>query len=166
MADGTFQTERGHEARALYEEGYGCNAIAKKLGVGVATISRWAKAEGLTFDRSQTELAVRAHTIDLAEARVMLAQKMVVAASEMLDRLDGPYVVFNFGGRDNDYNEHTLDEPPVEVIRNAVTTAGIAFDKATKVVEATDDGGAGEGESLLKSLAEELGLTKVEPTDG
>lgn len=166
MADGTFQTERGHEARALYEEGYGCNAIAKKLGVGVATISRWAKAEGLTFDRSQTELAVRAHTIDLAEARVMLAQKMVVAASEMLDRLDGPYVVFNFGGRDNDYNEHTLDEPPVEVIRNAVTTAGIAFDKATKVVEATDDGGAGEGESLLKSLAEELGLTKVEPVDG
>jgi len=151
-ADGTFRTKRGHEARTLFDEGLGCNAIAKKLDVGVATISRWAVAEGLKFDRSQTALAVRAHTVDLAEARVMLAQKMAVVASEMLDKLDGTYLVYNFGGKDNDYSEHILDEPPVEVVRNVVTTAGIAFDKATKVLEKSVDGLTG-AHSLLDALA-------------
>lgn len=153
--DGTFRTKRGHEARALFDEGYGCNAIAKKLGVGVATISRWAKAEELEFDRSQTALAVRAHTVDLAEARILLAQKMAVAASDMLDRLDGEYTVYSFGGKDNTFAEHTFDEPPVEVVRNAVTTAGIAFDKASKVLEGAPEG-TDEAESVLERLEADI----------
>src|SRR5262245_8271385 len=97
----TFDAKRAQEARALYDEGHGCNAIAKRLDVAPSTISAWAKREGLAFDRSQTSLAVRAHTIDLAEARLLLAQKMTVAASDMLDRLDGKYIVFAFGGKSN-----------------------------------------------------------------
>ncbi|WP_336633604.1 MULTISPECIES: terminase gpP N-terminus-related DNA-binding protein [unclassified Microbacterium] len=158
-ATGTFREKRGHEARALYDEGFSCNAIARKLGVGVATISRWAKDEGLAFDRSQTAMAVRAHTIDLAESRLLLAKKLQVAAHDLLDSLDGEYLVYSFGGKDNVYSEHTLDRPPVEVIRNAVTTAGIAFDKATKVVEA-ESGAAGLApvESMLGRLAQRFGL--------
>lgn len=152
MAAETFRDKRGHEARALFDEGLSCNAIAKRLDVGVATISRWASAEGLRFDRSQTALAVRAHTIDLAAARIELAQKMTVAASDMLDALDGSYTVYNFGGKDNTYEEHTLDKPPVEVVRNAVTTAGIAFDKLTRIVE-KDNGGLDQAIGTLDLVA-------------
>lgn len=120
----TFASKRAQDARRLYDEGHGCNAIAKQFGVSPSTISAWAKREGLAFDRSQTALAIRAHTVDLAEMRVHLAQKMAGAASDMLDRLNGEYPVFSFGVKDNDYNEHTLERPPVEVVRNAVTTAG------------------------------------------
>lgn len=151
-AGGTFPAKRAQE---LFEQGYGCNAIARELGVGPASVSRWAKDAGLKFDRSQTALAVRAHVIDMAEARLLLAQKMVVAASDLLDQLDGPYLVYAFGGRDNDYNEHQLDRPPVEVIRNAVTTAGIAFDKATKVIETSPEGLA-ESLSVLDKLEREM----------
>jgi len=155
----TFDAKR---AQTLYEDGHGCNAIARELGCSPSTVSKWARENDLRFDRSQTALAVRAHVIDMAEARLLLAQKMVVAASDLLDQLDGPYLVYAFGGRDNDYNEHQLDRPPVEVIRNAVTTAGIAFDKASKVVEGTNPGQAA-AVSMLTGLASLMGVTG--PTD-
>lgn len=150
-ARGTFDSKRA-QAKELYDEGYSCNAIAQKLDASPSTVSRWAKTEGLSFDRSQTALAVRAHTIDLAADRLLLAQKMVQVASDVLDSLDGEYLVYSFGGQENLYSEHLLDSPPVEVVRNAVTTAGIAFDKASKVLEKSTEGLTG-AHSLLDSLA-------------
>lgn len=113
--------------------------IAEELGVSKSTVSRWAKEEGLEFNRARTAQAVAAHTIDLAAGRQRLAEKMLHRAEQLLDSLDGTYLVYSFGGRDNTYSEHTLDKPPVEVIRNAVTTAGITFDKLTRIVERDPD---------------------------
>lgn len=137
--NGTFDSKRT-EARRLFDAGLSCRAIADNLKVSPSTISRWAKQEGLKFDRSKVEAAVKAHTVDLAAARIRLAEKMSAAAEEMLDHINDPYLVFSFGGKENDYNEHTLDSAPVETRRNIVTTAGIAFDKLTRIVEKSDDG--------------------------
>lgn len=114
-------------------------AIAEELGVSRSTVSRWAKEEGLAFDRARTAQAVAAQSIDLAAARTRLAEKMSQRAEELLDSLDKPYLVYSFGGRDNTYSEHTLKRPPVEVVRNAVTTAGITFDKLSRIVEKDPD---------------------------
>lgn len=132
-------------ARLLHAEGHGCNAIARQLNLGPATISTWAKAEGLAFDRSQTAIAVRAHVIDLRADAMLAAQKAMVAAHDMLDRLDGKYVVAELGreggeGGGDRWIEHEFVLPPVEVVRNAVVTAGIAIDKALKVSSALDEG--------------------------
>jgi len=102
MAAATFDVKRGHEARALFDDGHSCRQIAAKLNVAPSTVSRWAKDNGLAFDRSQTAIAVRAHTIDLAADRLELAQLMIVAARDLLHSLDGEYLVYNFGGKDND----------------------------------------------------------------
>lgn len=137
--NGTFDSKRA-EARELFEAGLSCRAIAEKLDVAPSTISRWAKAEGLKFDRSQTDLATRAHAIDMAADRLELAQMMLVAARDGLAELDGPVTVFNFGGKDNTFKKKTLDRAPMSMRREAMTTAGIAFDKATRVVEKSDTG--------------------------
>lgn len=143
------------EARVLFDAGHGCNAIASKLDISASVISRWAKAEGLKFDRAQVAVAVKAHTFDLAAARLALAEKMMTVATDLLDSAQSPYTVFNFGGKDNTYEEHTLDAPPVEAKRSMVVTAGIAFDKATKVLE-KDTSGVVTAHSLLDTLI--LGL--------
>ena len=145
-------TETRSEIIRLHGAGCGRNEIARLVHVSTAVVTKIAKQEGLSFDRASTELAVRARTIDLADMRTLLAQKMAVAASDMLDQLDGPYLVYNFGGKDNDYNEHLLDSAPAEVRRNAVTTAGIAFDKLSRIVE-RDGGGVDEALGLLDTLA-------------
>jgi hypothetical protein len=165
MAAATLTGKRAQEARDHYASGLGCNAIARAMGIDPATVSRWAKAEGLKFDRSQTALAVRAHTIDLAESRLELARKMQVAAHDLLDSLDGDYLVYNFGGKDNTYVEHVLEKPPVEVVRSSIVTAGIAFDKATKVLEKTNDG-IGRAESLVDHLEQFFDTIPDEPADG
>lgn len=147
----TFQD--GQRARELYDQGLACNAIARELGVGAATISRWARREGLSFDRTATALAVRARTIDIAESRSLLTQKMLLVAHETLDNLDGPYLVYNFGGSDNTYAEHLLDTPPIEIVRTAQTIAKDAHFTATRFLE-RDNGGLDQAFGVLDTLAQ------------
>lgn len=149
MATATFDEKR---AQVLYDDGATCRAIADALGCAPSTVSRWAKKAGLKFDTAQTDLATRAHTVKLAEARIELAQMMAVAAKDALLELDGPITVYSFGGRDNDFNSHTFDSAPIEVRRNVLVTAGIAFDKLTKIVE-KDTGGLDDAVGLLDTLA-------------
>lgn len=132
-------------ARVLYDEGHGCNAIARQLGVTPSTISAWAKLHSLPFDRRQTDLATRAHTIDLRADALLLAQKAMVAAHDAVNRLDGQYTLRELGraeGKDagDEWHELTIDHAPIEVVRNAVVIAGIAIDKALKVSAALDEG--------------------------
>lgn len=136
----TFDKQKRARARELFDEGFGCNAIARELDVSASTISVWAKENDLRFDRSQTALAVRANTIDLAEERTLLAKKMLQAAHDALDSLDEPFLVYSFGGKENDYNEHELERPTVDAQRQIMTTAGIAFDKVTRILEKSDPG--------------------------
>lgn len=147
----------GQETRArvvaLFHEGKSRNAIAKLVGIGAATVTSIIGAAGLSFDRSKTAAAVKAHTIDLAAQRITLAEKMAAVAEKMLDQIDDEYLVYNFGGKDNDYNEHLLDSPPVEVKRSIVVTAGIAFDKITRIVE-KDNGGLDQAVGVLDQIAD------------
>lgn len=138
-------------ARELHGEGHSCNAIAKKLEVAPSTISRWAKRVGLSFDRSQTALAVRAHVIEMAASRTLLAKKMLVVGHEAVDKLDEPWLVYSFGGRDNTYEEHVLDSPPIDAIRTAQMVAKEGFLAATKALELTPEGTAA-AESVLDRL--------------
>lgn len=150
-------------AQELFDQGLGCNAIARELGVDSATVSRWAKKTGLSFDRSQVAAANEAHKVDLAAGRIRLAEKMLAASESMLDRIDDPYLVYAFGGKDNDYNEHKLESAPVEVRRNVITTAGITFDKLTRVVE-NSGAGADSAKSMLADLGRALGIG-ADPVD-
>lgn len=125
--------------RKLHAEGLSASKIAAKLGVHQSTISRWAKADGLGFDRAKTAQAVAAKSIDLAAGRQELAELMLAESKAMLQKLDEPYLVYNFGGKDNTYEEHVLDSAPVDVRRNAITMAGITFDKLSRIVERDPD---------------------------
>lgn len=137
MTRATFDAKRALE---LAEQGMSCRGIAKELGCAPSTVSRWADRAGVSFDRAQTAAAVKAHTVDLAAGRVRLAEKMLAASETMLDRIDEPYLVYNFGGKDNTFEQAELASAPVEVRRNVITTAGITFDKLTRIVEKSDTG--------------------------
>jgi hypothetical protein len=158
MATRTFSEEHASRARGLYEQGLGCNAIAKALGFAPSRISKWAKDAGLSFAREQTATAVRARSVDLAALRLELATEMGMAAKELLSARQQPYLVYAFGGKENEYNEHELDRPPVEVVRSIVATAGIAFDKASKYLEGAEAEDRVTQVSMAERVAAALGL--------
>lgn len=136
----TFAAKRARLPE-LHAQKLSASAIARELGVSKSTVSKWAREHTppLLFDRARTAEAVAAKSIDLAAGRQELAEMMLAESKAMLKRLDDPYLVYSFGGKDNDYNEHTLDSAPVEVRRNAITMAGITFDKLSRIVEKDPD---------------------------
>ena len=153
MARGVpVKAETRAEVLRLFDEGVSRNEIARTLSISTGVVTRICKASGRAFDRSQTERATVARSIDLAAMRLELAQEMGATGLELLKSRHSPYLVYSFGGKDNVYTEHTLTSPPVETIRSIVVTAGIAFDKATKVLEKSTDG-VSAAHSLLDALA-------------
>lgn len=153
----TFTPQKRARMIELHAQGMSCRQIAAALGFAAPTISKHAKRAGLTFDRSQTDFATRAHTVDLASMRVSLAQKMTLMASDLIDSADKPFLVYNFGGKDNTYEEHLLPSAPVDAKRTIMTAAGIAFDKATRIVENSDTGleeALGVADTLAAGFAE------------
>lgn len=141
------------EVLTLHAQGLARNEIARRVGISAGSVTNICRDAGLTFDRSETKHATEARQVDLAAGRIRLAEKMLAASEAMLDDIDGEYLVYNFGGKDNTYTEHLLDSAPVEVKRNIITTAGITFDKLTRIVEKSDTG-LEQAVGVLDTLAE------------
>lgn len=124
----------------MFDAGMPRNEIAREVGVSGSTVTTVCRKEGRLFDRSAQLLDLRAVEEDLGELRDLVAKKMLIVANDALDSLDGPHLVFNFGGRDNDYAEHLLDEAPLETKLDAMRAASLAVDKANRIVERSNPG--------------------------
>jgi hypothetical protein len=134
-------------------DGKSRNAVAREFSVAGETVTRICAEVGITFDRTQTEAAVRAHSIDVAKDRLALVQEMIAEAREQMDLVNAPYLVWSFGGMDGNIHSHLLDSAPLTERNIAMRSAGIAFDKATKALEKSTDG-LTNAHSLLDALAD------------
>lgn len=150
----TFTPQNRVRMVELHAEGLALNEIARRMGFAASTISKHAKAAGLLFDRSQTKAATAAVTADLAAMRAELAHELLVKSRRFLDALDKPFLVFNFGGKDNTYEEHTLDGPPTGDIRNLMTSTGIALQRSLELsrFDADPNEGAAAVDSWLDHM--------------
>jgi len=134
------------------------NEIARKHGVSGSTVSGIAREIGSTeaFDRSQTENATRAVQVDNAARRAELSRRFLEEAHAALDDLHAKTLVFAFGGRDNEYNERTLDKPPTADKRNLMIIAATAADKHMAIDKHDAASGSETVGSLLGSMMDDL----------
>ncbi len=138
--------------RELHALGMGRNAIAREIGRAQRTVSVIAAELGLVFDTSMTEDATRARVAQLAALRADTAIDLHLDALKLTQQMWEPAVVYNFGGKENTYNEHYVDEPPAAEKKNLMSAAGIALEKSLKLVPPTDDAGADDAKSMLGKL--------------
>ncbi|WP_293785020.1 helix-turn-helix domain-containing protein [uncultured Aeromicrobium sp.] len=143
---------------ALHAEGRTRNDIARDVGVSGSTVTKVVKAAGRSFDRAATKAATEARKVDLAERRARLRAKYLQRAEELLDQMDKPHLVFNFGGKDNTYEERTLDRPPVKDIRDLMQAASTATNAELRIAAAESDTNAEAARSVLVGLANALGV--------
>jgi hypothetical protein len=122
MAKALSQEERD-EIIDLLPTGKSAREIAALTGRAVDTVSRIARSVGHDFGRPNLARAQEAKSAYSAERRALLAAKLTEEAELLLEQLHEPYTVFNFGGKENTYNEAQFDEPPVDakftIIRGA-----------------------------------------------
>lgn len=125
----------------------GCNQIAKEVGHSSDTVSRIARAQGHTWPEGagNTKLA-RAHEMRRAysaEWRADFAARLSAECEDMLQSMHGPYLVFNFGGKENTYEEHTLSEPPTEAKERLVKSIRLGMQTVMDIARHDSDGGMG-----------------------
>lgn len=142
----------------LHAEGVSRNAIARETGRGPGTVTRVVQAAGLSFERGpEVAAATEAKRMDNAARRARLEELLLEDALALREQLWTPALVYNFGGKDNTYEERTLDRPDFGGQAAIMRTVGTAIDKALKLAEAgrgTQD--AGPVVSLLGALVDGL----------
>lgn len=107
--------EKVAEIRRLAGEGATAYRIAKTVGVSPASVQKYAPPG--SFDRSGTVAATKAHMADAAARRAAISDEMLTAARRILERMADSHLSFGWYGKDGDYHEKTLTEPPAAEIR-------------------------------------------------
>ncbi|WP_104087988.1 helix-turn-helix domain containing protein [Arthrobacter sp. GMC3] len=142
----------------LHTFGTSRNAIAKEAGVAPSTVSKVCKAAGLDFDRTGTRAATASKVIDAKARRAELKELLLEDAHRLRKQLWEPTVVFNFGGKDNTYEESQLPEPIFADKKNILSAVGIAVDKVEKLEKLDNDGGVQDAESMIQKLIDGIGI--------
>lgn len=151
--------EKIDEIRRLAAAGASLYRISKQLGVAHGTVRKYAPPG--SFDRSATETAVKARQIDLAGRRAALAMNLLADAERLREQMWEPSVVFAFGGKDNDYNEHHVDEPSFTDKRTLMQAATTAMNAHLKLVDHDTNSGTDEARDMAKAIA--AGLARLFP---
>jgi hypothetical protein len=129
-------------------------AIATRHGISEASVRRIAFAAGLdaTVTQALTKNAIEAARLTNAQRRERLAARLLDMAERALEDMNAPATVFNFGGKDNTYNEREMPRPPTQDQRNLAIIAGVALDKHKMLEQFDSAGAAGQQADLLLRL--------------
>ena len=149
---------QGARARELFDQGLGCNAIARELGVAPATISAWAKREGIEFDRAQVAAANNAKVIDGKARRLALQERAYTRAESLYDRLEAPQ--FNTLVRTDVGVEkpQQLDFVPPQNEREIAQSIQTHIGVAVKLEQLDGTLGQDDATSMLARLGQALGI--------
>ena len=154
--------EQRAEVLDLYDKGLNRTQIARATGILETDLTDILREEGLVLDVTKVKARNKGRLEEAAEQRARIMRKMMNASESLLSQMDQPARVFNFGGRDNTFAEHELDEPPIADKLRLMQAAGIGVDKALALA-AHDAGSARVSINLIMATAEKLGL---DTTDG
>lgn len=158
---GRWTPELEQQLRDLHAQGHTLTAIAKQLDRDKGSVSRKAKLMDppLTWDRSATAAATQAKVLSTKARRAQLKSDLLEDAARLRKQLFASTVVFNFGGKDNTYEERTLNQPPHAdqlKIMQAVSTAITAYDRLEKL---DGDNGTAEAVGMLDKIADAIKAT-------
>ncbi|NUO58985.1 MAG: helix-turn-helix domain-containing protein [Hamadaea sp.] len=145
------------QLRDLAAAGRSVRDIAADIGTTKSTIDRRLKHLGISLDRSSTEAATKANMADAKSRRAALQLALLEDAERLRAQMWSSAVVFNFGGKDNTYEERTLDKPPFADQLKIMQATGIAIDRSLKL-DLHDSGGSTTVIGLLQQTAAALGI--------
>lgn len=140
------------EVIRLGRTGISRNQIVRDSGVSAYSVSKICHEAGITFNRDQAKVAIAARLVDFKVARMAINERLIVEVNRALDDMTGEYVAYNFGGKDNTYEEHRLDQPPVEARLKLMQAVNIALARHLDLDAKDSDGGVDEAKSMLGAI--------------
>jgi AraC-like DNA-binding protein len=150
------------QLKRLHAEGLSLNAIARQMGYSPSGIHTHTKRLGLSFDRTQTEAANVARSVDAKARRQAAADRIWAifddAATQAESVRDGKFKTLVKGKYGRDV-ERELDFIPSDHGRQLAATLGQLVGAATKIEAIDSDSGVADAVSMLGRLAKAIGLS-------
>lgn len=163
MARGPLVTRQERERIIeLLAQGKSRNSIMRSVKRSGDTVTRIAAEHGHVFGQSNDEKA-QARRAYCAEVRERLRLGLLAEGERLLNQLREPALVYSFGGKENTYAEHTLDEPEPKAKQQIMTSIGIAIDKA-EMIDKNNATGDDHGKGAMLALFEAMGV-KLSPPE-
>lgn len=159
MAAGRLSDDERSTILALLRGGSSYGEIRDATGRSVGSIAKVAKDNGVNAEHSaadRTRVARQARAAYSAERRAEFAARLQEEAEHLLEQMRGRYLAFNFGGKDNTYEEHELDEPPVEAKRQLMAAIREAERTILDIKKADERADESPSKGLLERLVESL----------
>ncbi|GIE29983.1 hypothetical protein Ait01nite_030280 [Actinoplanes italicus] len=141
---------------SLHAEGLSRNKIAKLAKRSQATVSKVCAEAGLSFDRHLVAEAVAARVVDAAHRRAKLQDEALAGAQRLMEQMFTESKIYNFGGKENDYNERSVPEPPFRDKQSIAIAVKALADTALKLAEYDKDTGDEGEKSMLTDLRDRL----------
>ncbi|MEV8177205.1 hypothetical protein AB0O99_04055 [Cellulosimicrobium funkei] len=128
-------------------------AVAEELGRTPGSVASRAHKLGIRSDRTATVAATQAVIVDAKARRAGLEVALLEDAERLRAQLWQPHTYFDWGGKDHDFDEHTVEEPTPSDKLKLVQAAGAAIDRALKLALHDADGGHTEAVGMLDGIA-------------
>lgn len=144
------------QLRDLAAAGTSIRKMADAVGRHQSSVKRRLDRLGIHGDRTQTAAATQAKVIDAKARRAALEVALLEDAEKLRTQLWAPTKVYNFGGKDNTYNERDVDEPPNADKLKLMQAVGIAVDRSIKISDHDADTGITEAVGALDQIADAL----------
>ncbi len=147
----------------LHSRGLGRNDIARELQRSPSTVTKLARAAGVTFDRTATAAATAAKQLDNRARRAALESGLLDDAEYLRGKLRKPYTVWAFGGIANEFNTAELDEPDAKATRELMSAVAQAVTSSVALAKVDQDAGVDHARSVLGQLGDALRQVAGEP---
>jgi transposase-like protein len=145
-------------------------AIARHNGVSPTSVKKIRIEEGLQplpTDEAKIR-AAKARDVMLLDARRRRAKLMVDLledAEKLRTRMFAPTVVFGFGGKDYEYNEHKIPEPDHRGKQNLAIAMAVCIDKSLGL-EKYDQEGAASAKAAIIDLIDRMEVAEAAEAAG
>ena len=163
--------EQRQRIRELYDQGMTRNAIAREMDVGGMQVTNAARDMGLVWGSSKGGANNRAaQEAEIANLRAKLRVGYAREAVVLMEEIHRPHIAFNFGGRDNTYNEQELSSPPSADKLKLMQASTLAAQQHIKLAELDEGAQVNIAKSFVIALGIALGIhpgtsTQVARTD-
>jgi helix-turn-helix protein len=143
--------------RELHAQGKTRNDIAKTIGRSPSTVSKIARALGLSFDRTKTAAATAAKQQDNRARRADLVGRLYGRSEAILDRVEAPTYTFT-APTVHGIETKVLDHVPAPDEKALAASVSSHLTSAAKLEAVDADRGTEAAKSMLGGLAAAFGL--------
>lgn len=144
------------QLRDLAAAGVSIRKMATAVDRHQSSVKRRLDRLGIHLDRTQTAAATQAKVLDARARRAALEVQLLESAERLHEQVWQEHTYFDWGGKDHDFDTHTVPEPTPTDKLKLMQAIGVAVDRSLKISVHDADTGVTEAVGALDQIAEAL----------